>query len=328
VVTSALYVRTADACAPVAPLRADQKAYALEPMDVSIMVAATLTPAADGTVAPVFLEAEDGARQLHAWRSAALGAECWVGVAADGRTRCLPVPIATVGTYWTDANCSHPAARSTRSSCTGEGAFVSSPATGVCPAGTRISRAGAKQIHAYQRDSSNACTQAALSSSDIYGLGPDLDPAGMDAASIGMLPGTQRLRPLTETTAGGTALRPEYWDAKLRVICVPAVAADGRVHCLPRGTEPVRAFVDASCRGTEVALRRIEDCDHAFAEKENTICPVGKRIYALALQPYTAGLWADETGACVPVMPRGGTQAFVVGAEIVSSEFVELRRSP
>ena len=60
---------------------------------------------------------------------------------------------------------------------------------------------------------------------------------------------------------------------------------------------------------------------------ENTVCPVGKRIFALGTQPLTAGFYTTETGGCEAVMPRGGFQALAAGREIPPEEWVELERA-
>jgi hypothetical protein len=322
-----LYTRDAtNACVAVAPLAADQKGWSIEPVELSTLVGATLKPEGSGPVVPVFIEADDGARQFFSWRSAVHNADCDVGLAADGETHCLPTPIATVGTFWVDATCTQPAARTQRSSCVGDGQFVSNVANAVCPAATSIYRAGPKQTNAFQRDLTNTCSPASLNTSDIYPLGAELDPEVMDDAEIGMLPGTQRLQPLTEATAGGTVMRAQYWDTQLSTVCTPTVGTNGRVYCLPRVGEPPRGFLESTCTGTQVFLRRIEDCDVTYGAMENTVCPVGKRIFALSSQPLTAGFWTTEAGGCTPVMPRGGVEAFAAGREVPPTEFVELER--
>jgi hypothetical protein len=309
------------------PPSADQKAWAIEPLDIVSVVAATPTPMGSGPIVPVMLEAEDGAKQFFGWRSEGEQADCDVGIAADGKAHCLPTPIATVGTFWTDASCSLPAARTQKSTCTGEGRYVASAANGVCPAATSIFRTGAKQQNAYQRDAANTCSAAALSTRDIYQMGTELPPAMMDAATIGTLPGTLRLRPLTHTTAAGTVVREQFWDAKMRTVCSPTPGTNGRIYCLPKVTEPPRGFLEQSCAGTAVFLKRAEDCDVSYGAMENTVCPVGKRIFALGTQPLTAGFYTTETGACAAVMPRGGFLALAAGREIPPEEWVELKRT-
>jgi hypothetical protein len=326
-VSGSLYVRsTADACVAASALRADQKAWAIEPVEVVSLVAATPTAMGTGPIVPVMLEAEDGAKQFFGWRSEGEKADCNVGMAADGKAHCLPTPIAVVGTYWTDASCTQPAARTQKSTCTGEGQYVANAANGVCPAATSIFRAGPKQQNAYQRDATNTCSAAALSTSDIYPLGAELPPAMMDAATIGMLPGSQRLRPLTHTTASGTVVREQFWDAKMRTVCSPTAGTNGRIYCLPKVTEPARGFLEQTCSGTAVFVKRAEDCDVSYGAMENTVCPVGKRIFALSSQPLTAGFYSAETGSCAAVMPRGGFQALAAGREIPPEEWVELER--
>jgi hypothetical protein len=309
-----------------APLRADQKAWAIDPVDITSLVAATPTPVASGAIVPVMLEAEDGARQFFGWRSAGVNADCNVGIAADGKAHCLPTPFAVVGTYWTDASCTQPAARTQKSTCTGEGEYVANAANGVCPAATSIFHAGAKQQNAYQRDAANVCSAAALSTSDIYQLGAELPPAMMDAATIGMSPGNARLRPLTHATAGGTVVRAQFWDAKMRTVCSPTAGTNGRIYCLPKVTEPARGFLEQTCSGTAVFLKRAEDCDISYGAMENTVCPVGKRIFALGTVPLTGGFYTTETGTCAAVMPRGGFQALAAGREVPPEEWVELER--
>ena len=326
-IVGSLYVRdTANACVVASPPRADQKAWAIEPVEAAALVAATATAVGSGLIVPVMLEAEDGARQFFGWRSEGAKADCNVGIAADGQAHCLPTPIAVVGTYWTDAACTQPAARTQMSTCTGEGQYVASAANGVCPAATGIFHAGPKQQNAYQRDAANTCSAAALSTSDIYPLGAELPPAMMDAATIGMLPGNQRLRPLTHSTAAGTVVREQFWDAKMRTVCSPTAGTNGRMYCLPKVTEPPRGFLAQTCSGTAVFLKRVEDCDVSYGAMENTVCPVGKRIFALGTQPLTAGFYTTETGGCEAVMPRGGFQALAAGREIPPEEWVELKR--
>ncbi len=326
-VTGSLYLRdTSNACVVAAPPRADQKAWAIDPVDVASLVAATPTPLGSGAIVPVMLEAEDGARQFFGWRSASANADCNVGIAADGKPHCLPIPIAVVGSYWTDAACTQPAARTQKSTCTGEGQYVANAANGVCPAATSIFRAGAKQQNAYQRDAANICSAAPLSTSDIYPLGAELPPAMMDAASIGMLPGSRRLRPLTHSTGAHTVVRAQFWDAKMRTVCSPTPGTNGRIYCLPKVTEPARGFLEQTCSGTAVFLKRAEDCDVSYGAVENTVCPVGKRIFALGSQPLTSAFYTTETGACDAVMPRGGFQALAAGLEIPPEEWVELKR--
>jgi hypothetical protein len=327
VITGSLYVRdTAGACVVAAAPRADQKPWAIDPVELVSLVAATATARGNDPIVPVMLEAEDGAKQFFGWRSQGTNADCNVGIAADGKVHCLPIPIAVVGTYWTDAACTLPAARTQKSTCTGEGQYVANAANGVCPAATSIFRAGAKQQNAYQRDAANTCSAAALSTSDIYPLGAELPPTMMDAATIGMLPGNQRLRPLTHTTDAGTVVREQFWDAKMRTICSPTAGTNGRIYCLPKVTEPARGFLDQTCSGTAVFLKRAEDCDVSYGAMENTVCPVGKRIFALGSQPLTAGFYTTETGGCDAVMPRGGFQALAAGREIPPEEWVELKR--
>jgi hypothetical protein len=326
-VVGSLYARNAaNACVVAAPLREDQKAWAINPVEVVSLVAATPNRMGSGPIVPVMLDAEDGAKQFFGWRSEGQQADCNVGIAADGKAHCLPTPIATVGTFWTDASCTQPAARTQKSTCTGEGQYVSNAANGVCPAAISIFRAGAKQQNAYQRDATNTCSAAALSTSDIYPLGQEVPPAMMDAATIGTLPGTQRLRPLTHTTAGGTVVREQFWDAKMRTVCSPTAGTNGRIYCLPKVTEPARGFLEQTCSGTSVYLKRAEDCDVSYGAMENTVCPVGKRIFALGTQPLTAGFYTTETGGCEAVMARGGFQALAAGREIPPEEWVELKR--
>jgi hypothetical protein len=326
-IAGSLYVRdTANACVAASAPRVDQKAWAIDPVEVASLVAATPTAVGSGPIVPVMLEAEDGARQFFGWRSEGAQADCNVGIAADGKAHCLPTPIAIVGTYWTDAACTQPAARTQKSTCTGEGQYVANATNGVCPAATSIFRTGAKQQNAYQRDATNTCSAAALSTSDIYPLGAELMPEMMDAATIGMLPGNQRLRPLTHSTGAGTVVREQFWDAKMRTVCSPTAGTNGRIYCLPKVTEPPRGFLAQTCSGTAVFLKRVEDCDVSYGAMENTVCPVGKRIFALGTQPLTAAFYTTETGGCDAVKPRGGFQALAAGREIPPEEWVELER--
>jgi len=172
-IVGALYVRdAANACVVASAPRADQKAWAIDPVEAASLVAATATAVGSGPIVPVMLEAEDGARQFFGWRSEGAKVDCNVGIAADGQAHCLPTPIAVVGTYWTDAACTQPAARTQKSTCTGEGQYVANAANGVCPAATSIFRAGAKQQNAYQRDAARREGWIHLPSKSLSSLTP------------------------------------------------------------------------------------------------------------------------------------------------------------
>ena len=59
----------------------------------------------------------------------------------------------------------------------------------------------------------------------------------------------------------------------------PTAGTNGRIYCLPKVTEPPRGFLEQTCSGTSVFLKRAEDCDVSYGAVENTVCPVGKRIF-------------------------------------------------
>lgn len=112
--------------------------------------------------------AEDGAKQwAYKWRDTDRNEECTFGVAADGKTRCIPTALAIPGVYYGDASCSVPVMY--QSNVEGCGfppppsyMSVSAPAEQCATYALRIHQAVSVPGSLYQRFGEGACTVVSL----------------------------------------------------------------------------------------------------------------------------------------------------------------------
>jgi hypothetical protein len=112
----------------------------------------------------------DGARSLASWHDALLGVDCYFYTATDGATRCLPLSMGYLGTFFADSTCSTPLAYT---GC-GEAPAFGETTQGCGGSATYYSLGAAYSGPAYAR-SGSTCTLVA---------GPVLDPLYRVGAAV------------------------------------------------------------------------------------------------------------------------------------------------
>jgi len=134
----------------------------------------------------------DGSRQFAGMRDATRDVDCTFAVAADGRTRCLPLATgASVGAYYADAACSLPLA-ATRAGCASLAPYALSVDVTVCPQRYRIRQVASQfsgdAVYTKSGGSCAAVSGPALvllrADVDLYATGPELPAANFVEGTV------------------------------------------------------------------------------------------------------------------------------------------------
>lgn len=310
-------------------------------------VEATETVVEGAPVSEKVLVATDGARQHVGFQDATRHADCTFQLMADGVTRCLPeAPSGPV--YYSDAACtkpslvnyypgSTPCAKSTETNlwiasspetCSGRSAVYSLvDYTGPGPDGIA-------EIYQYSNNTGPgpSTTPATCSSAGSIGSGASTGRYAINRDVTASFPATTRvsgagtrLVPALVWPALGETLTSGWHDAERDVDCTFAVAADGKMRCLPVASTAALFFTDEACKSpTLTAVLNQPSCIGArrFALVPSATCPQTTTVYALGTNVRTLGPSSTETspGRCVKV---AGASSAVDATVVDPTQFVE-----
>ncbi len=326
------YVRSGATCVMAAsPLPSDVDAHEMVEVSPDAFVRAEVKPGTPaGGFVPTFIEAEDGARGFRGWRDDKSGLDCLFATAADGATRCLPVPTAFVQEdTFADGTCATPAAGGERSSCTTT-AYAAKVDAKTCPVRMSVFRGGPRLSRVYQSRLGGCAAVALAPGTAFYAIAEELPPSSFAAASPGgaLAGGTTRLVPAVSSTPAGAARIGSFFDEKLGRFCRAEVAGDGVLRCLPFGNAGANvAFADAAC-AVALADGPASACVPALAQRlERDFCPVRRRIFRIA-QPHSGQVYVVGARGCtlIPVVIAREKAFYALGAEILPEEFVAVTR--
>jgi hypothetical protein len=133
-----------------------------------------------------------------------------------------------------------------------------------------------------------------------------------------------RLSPKWLRTYDGNSEFTTWFDTKLQIDCTFRLAKDNKVRCLPTQVYGTLARV-TSCTGAEVLFKSTgAGCpDTKYYEKQvGDSCPA--HSYLLPVTTANPGpYYQPDTNPCQTTTGPAGTQAFNLGPEVPSTEFVE-----
>lgn len=293
-------------------------------------VEGTETVVAGSPVSEKVLVTADGARQHLAYRDDKLGADCSFHLMSDGVTRC--VPAARQGqVFYADGACTRPLA--VNDYANGGGCSPSSdaalsnlwlePSPDVCGGVHNVYRLGTYSDSLSGADiftltnqqpnmpsgssgsSAPACTSngsISNGSSNFRTVGNNLN--GSLAITTRVSNGSDRLVPAFVWPPGTDALVAGWHDTMNDVDCSFALAADGKMRCLPVASPATILFTDDACKSpTTVAVLSDPSCIGSvrrFARVVSTTCPPTTRVFSIGadLRNLASASVATTSGQC------------------------------
>jgi hypothetical protein len=236
---------------------------------------------------PVYLEAEDGARQPVGWRLAGGDEDCRLLTLTDQRLHCL-TSVGLAGNTFADVGCTQPTAYA--SACRPLPMFVERPEPGTCPFRYAVHRIGARLDRVYTTLSTGSCMQT--SSANYYAVGSAVSADSfptlgeMDEASG---------RPRRRFRVGpGGMMAAAWYDSERATLCRPSPVGD-KLRCVPEGDGLSPFFADAACT-TPVKVAERTECRPRFTfDYDPRSCPVRTRAFEVGA-PYDGPVfeWTED----------------------------------
>jgi hypothetical protein len=273
------------------------------------------------------LVATDGARQHLGYRDDKLGADCSFKLMSDGVTRC--VPAARQGqVYYGDGACTRPLAVNDYSNsgggCSPSSDAVSSnlwlePSPNVCGGVQNVYRVGTYsdslaganifQLTNQEPNMPSGSVTPSCSSTGTISSGSNFRTVGNNLnGSLASTPrvsnGAARLVPAFVWPPAGDGLVPGWHDTMGDVDCSFALAADGKMRCLPVASSATILFTDDACKSpTLVAVLSDPSCIGAvrrFARVVSTTCPSTTRVFSIGadVRNLASASVATSSGQC------------------------------
>jgi hypothetical protein len=145
----------------------------------------TLAPVAGSRLAPLYLVAEDGAREFAGWFDNVRGERCAFAVAGDGALRCLPVDGVVLGEVFADPACT--VALTPVSTCPSAAMYLLRIEEPVCATSPRrrLYALGKRFVApaVYERSSAGCAKTARNEGSMFATIGPEIPPISFVAAT-------------------------------------------------------------------------------------------------------------------------------------------------
>ncbi len=291
--------------------------------------ATEVTDAGTGLVAR-HLESPDGSRQHMGWHLSELDADCAFEIMADGLPHCVP-DSASGSEFYSDSTC-----------LVSEGAAINvydgpcgtqrprvwlrrGEKGGVCDrtiSAFALGKARTLGSAAYRRQGDSCSSVGNPAYTSILGYTLDTEVTLPVALRVGT--GTTRLVPALVFASGDRRLVPGWHDTQRDEDCSFAVAADGKVRCLPVAAHATVLFTQSGCKGERVAGLDEASCG---TDKPTTglelsgTCPVTTKVYGLGAMHDLASASQTSTGGhCVGI---SGAKNVYAATEIAASSFVE-----
>lgn len=313
---AAVHVRNNGTCNP---RQTSEEVHALEEA-TGLFVRADEEATASGGLAPVMVQAEDGARALTGWRHGELGLPCAFEVlasgdllaASDGSVRCLPAAAAAPVASFADPACSLPVVRDAPGTCPGP--VVSGARDDRrCPPRVQLHRAGDPVAAVFTLKEGTCAPALALAAHRLQG--EPIDPQALGAARLAVGPGLGRVRSRFVVTESGVERLASGWDRDLEGPCRPLAVQGGSVRCVPTSHVEVSTtwFQDARCERPLGVPRETKACAARFAI-EWTDAGAPRRVLRVR-HPYAGAVFARSVDGCHPA--EGAVQPiYALGDEV------------
>ncbi len=317
----------AGGCARLPAPSATDQVLALEEAPPAAFVAAVPAPApaVGGRLVPARLIAEDGAASPAGWRDTQLGHGCALLTAADGELRCLPaeLPVVQAGLF-ADDRCRVPAAVGLASTCA-RAEQVLRAMTARCETRFAVAAGGDRAVAHQQMG--GRCGPVAGDPPATFPLGMEV-PAATFAGGLttGALGSAGRLRPLVRLAGDAAAPEDAFHDGERQVTCLPGVAADGLLRCLPRSEGEIAMFSDPDCRAPVVSGRLTCAPPTVLALAMPGTCPARSRLHRVGA-PYFGGVYERQASRCL-ARAFPSQALFHLGPEIPPTTFAALKFTP
>ena len=252
---------------------------------------------------------------------------CGPTMTVDGALRCAPLS-AFGGFEYGDPAC---ATRVTPDSkCRPIGidfddsvATYSEGATAACSsAKTHVALLGAKRAisNTWQKNGA-ACSGPTSNPTDLFDIGPDLDPAAFPELGNTTSPGTRIVEDVVMSSGAIVAWSSVVHDRTLDVRCTFGVAADGQLRCIPVGLG-TPWWADDQCTVPYAALEDACATPKYAIVGETVACTPKTRVYTLGTKKPFLGtdVWQGKSGACTKFMGGASTVGlYTLGAEVPPS---------
>ena len=317
-----------DECPPDSLLDAKQTAKKLGSavVDDSLFVAASessLEPI-DGRLSAIVRRAQDGSREVTGLFDMVRQAACHRAAHTGDNDACLPDDRVDNGlSYFSDDTCTVLAGvRQVTSgqACSRDGRPQLIEAPAFAP--TLFYEVGDELPQAYYGFVGSCRPIAQVDRPELRFFAPGKPVPWSDFAPLASaLEGTGRLQQLVVRATNDTIVAREgYYDTQFGEPCLPRLASDGKVRCLPEATQVAQVFADDQCTKVLVPATLAPG---SFME-----VPVNGRayLYTRAAQAVTAALaWELYLGECTQLL-LGSEPSYVTSEFVEPTQFVEVTR--
>jgi hypothetical protein len=176
----------------------------------------------------------------------------------------------------------------------------------------------------YEQDDSGACVSQAADSGGVTGyvVGAPMSSTALAALAY-RYEGSGHVVAQAATAPTGERLRAlSLYDKHLQTTCLPGLAADGQLRCLPAFTQPLFYFADAACTQPVVAAN--PSCaPPTFAALTNPLAcsAIPLRMFHVGAHVTPPTLFIVSEDVCSSVSVDSGMDYYQVGAEIDATSF-------
>lgn len=351
---SLYYFDATQKCLSANGLEGSTSFYSLTELPPTNFVAGTeVLGAASGSLVPVYVNGADGSTTFESVRDTSNGSvDCAFATATDGTLRCLPSTTVTLSgndpQLYVDAKCTVQAAQSDTTTCASVPFATNPPVVAAgCPSATTVYSVGAGASTVYEQ-TVNGCAVFNDPGPSFFALGAVSAPTLFTKGVTTHGAGAGRLQP-TFVTAGALAVDASfgipsaytpglvYYDTMLGADCVPAVAGDSTLRCLPlQVLDPGSvvftypgAFSDAACTQPLGLTNNIGCTQPKYALAVTSACgqlPTATNVYPIEAT-ITGSIYTLSGTTCTGQPVPAGYTAFTLGAEMAPTSFVAIQTS-
>jgi hypothetical protein len=277
------FTRRQGRCSPTVFIPGPRTAYTLgDPVPDAMFVKGTRQAEpprqASDPVRRVFIEAEDGAREVIGWQTAD-GADCEPLTLGDGHSRCVGFGGALAPLTYADATCSQPAVFD--SLCDPLHPFLAlEPDAGSCSASFTVRAVGPRLDTIFTRQGTSCNAQPAGDIGMLYAAGAPMAPETFPPVDQVLEEASGPLRRRLEVAPGGLTIE-QGWATADGKGCRPAPFGE-ELRCAPDGPELGNDFADQGCTQPLWHTFSPDPCPPPFAlTVDDSACPAHTRVYAV-----------------------------------------------
>jgi hypothetical protein len=264
------------------------------------------------------------------WFDSTLGSRCRFASAADGQSRCLPLPPRNafdhgIVRYYRDNTCGEPLLPADQSCGTNYGTRNVNGLVSIHRLGQPQRVDQAFSLRTNQAGKLECQPTEIVGTRDFFTLSTVVPPETFVATSSnGAEPVSgRRIWPIVRTTSDGMRVRTGWWDSKLSQECTLRRGFDGTQRCMPylAFRSPLSAFADPGCT-QPVAVSSTSAEGTMVRVVDANVCPARETLYRTQVAPAATTVYRKTTTSCTAVTVPAGAKVFMVRDMVPNEEFV------